>query len=70
MEPVVHQHIDYFVSRIKELGSAPEGINIVDWTHWLAMDISADLSWNEQLNEMRDSMNFPVALRLSNTFRH
>jgi hypothetical protein len=54
MEPLVHKSMDYFVARMKELGGVPGGVGLVDWTNWLAMDMSADLSWNEKMHQMRD----------------
>jgi hypothetical protein len=55
MEPVVHKYMDYFVERMKELGADPEGIGMNQWTNWLAWDMAADLSWNNEAHEMRDS---------------
>ncbi|KAI0397649.1 cytochrome P450 [Xylariaceae sp. FL0594] len=52
MEPLVHKYIDYFVARMKELGS--DGVPIARWTNWLAMDLSADMAWNEKMYQMRD----------------
>lgn len=54
-EGLVHEYFDFFVERMKELGPAPEGVGLVDWTHWVASDLATDLTWNEQLHEMRDS---------------
>lgn len=68
MEPLVHASMDYFVERMKELGEAPGGVGLVDWTNWLAMDISADLSWSENMHQMRNSK--PLAIVLSLTSRH
>ncbi|RYP68562.1 hypothetical protein DL769_005481 [Monosporascus sp. CRB-8-3] len=65
MEPLVHQYIDYFVVKMKELGTAPSGIELVKWTNWLAMDLSADLAWNEkmyQMRDMKDSVHLDVLL--------
>jgi hypothetical protein len=53
MEPLVHKYIDYFVARMKELGQ--DGVPLVKWTNWLAMDLSADLAWNAKMNQMQDS---------------
>jgi len=47
--------MDYFVERMKELGAAPEGVGLSEWTNWLAMDMSADLSWSNEAHQMRDS---------------
>lgn len=58
MEPVMHKHMDYFVARMKEIGGDIDGVSLVDWTHWVAWDISADLAWNEEMFAMRDSKLF------------
>lgn len=60
MEPVIHKHFDHFVARMKELGAAAEGVNLVDWTHWVAWDTSTDLAWNEEMFAMRDGILFLV----------
>ncbi|KAI0015518.1 cytochrome P450 [Xylariomycetidae sp. FL0641] len=63
MEPAVHAHLDYFVERMRELSSRSSSssssshIPLVRWTSWLAMDLSADLTWSEQKHEMRDMKN-------------
>lgn len=54
MEPVMHKHLDHFVAQMKEIGATPKGISLVDWTHWVAWDTSADLAWNEEMFAMRD----------------
>lgn len=54
-EPVMHKHADYFVERMKELGA--RGVSLVDWTHWLAWDMSSDVAWNDETSfAMRDGM--------------
>lgn len=55
VEPLVHVYVDYFVARMKELGTAPAGVPLIEWTNWLAMDLSADVAWNGKMNQMRDS---------------
>lgn len=30
-------------------------MSLLDWTNWLAMDPAADLSWSQQMNQMRDT---------------
>ncbi|RYP65030.1 hypothetical protein DL771_008484 [Monosporascus sp. 5C6A] len=65
MEPLVHQYIDYFVAKMKELSTSPAGVELVKWTNWLAMDLSADLAWNEkmyQMRDMKDSVHLDVLL--------
>lgn len=54
LEPVAHEYMDYFVAKMKELGSEPKGVGLMEWTNWLAMDQAADMAWNEKLHQMRD----------------
>lgn len=56
-EPIIHEYMDYFVARMKEvnLDHKTTGVPLVTWTNWLAMDIAADLAWNEKMHQMRDS---------------
>jgi hypothetical protein len=56
-EPLIHKHIDYFVERMKQLGTQPEGLNLVDWTHWVAWDTSQDIAWCEETNCLRDGVS-------------
>lgn len=56
MEGVVCEYFDFFVEKMKDVGSLPEGVPLVDWTNWVASDLATDLTWSEQVNEMRDSM--------------
>ncbi|KAF3022482.1 hypothetical protein E8E14_010547 [Neopestalotiopsis sp. 37M] len=60
-EPLMHKHMDYFVERMKQIGSRKEGVNLVDWTHWVAWDTSQDISWSEETLSMQ-AKNDPVAL--------
>ncbi|KAI1085484.1 cytochrome P450 [Whalleya microplaca] len=56
MEPLVHKYMDYFIVKMKELSidTDLDGIALVRWTNWLAMDLSADLAWNKKMYQMRD----------------
>jgi cytochrome P450 len=54
LEPVAHKYMVYFVAKMKELGSEPTGVGLVQWTNWLAMDQAVDMAWNEKLRQMRD----------------
>ena len=44
LEPVAHKYIDYFIAEMKNMGSAPEGIGLIQWTNWLAMDLASDMA--------------------------
>jgi cytochrome P450 len=55
LEPVVHEHMDYFVARMREMSDEnAAGVPLVRWTNWLAMDMAADVAWNEKMHQMRD----------------
>ncbi|KAI1079391.1 isotrichodermin C-15 hydroxylase [Whalleya microplaca] len=56
-EPTVQMYINMFVDKMKELGSAPEGIDLNRWLLWLAVDMSADLAYSRELHHMRDTKN-------------
>ncbi len=65
MEPLINRYLDFFVSRMREVGGGPEGIELAQWTNWLAMDLAADMSWNErmgQMDRMRNDANLDVVL--------
>lgn len=55
--------MDYFVEKMKKLGDTPDGVELGRWTEWLAMDMSADLSWSETMGHMRNSKQ-PYNLKL------
>lgn len=57
LEPTMHEHIDHFVAIMKEkyLNQQVIGVPLTKWMNWLAMDTSADLTWNEKMHQMRDS---------------
>ena len=62
LEPVAHEYMDYFVAKMKEVGSEPTGVGLMEWTNWLAMDQAADMAWNEKLHQMRDRRLFQKSL--------
>ncbi|KAF7535628.1 hypothetical protein G7054_g5244 [Neopestalotiopsis clavispora] len=60
-EPTLHRHIDYFVERMREIGAAQDGIELRQWTDWLALDISADMAYSREMKQMQ-TMNFFLAV--------
>lgn len=54
-ETAVHNHIDLFVQRMREVGTGEEGADLQRWTDWLALDLSADMTYGLSMNQMRDS---------------
>ncbi|XXH01893.1 hypothetical protein Hte_008255 [Hypoxylon texense] len=61
LEPLIHKHLNYFVERMEQLGTRHEGVNLVDWTHWVAWDTSQDIAWCEETGSMTAEKD-PVAL--------
>ncbi|KAI1775122.1 cytochrome P450 [Hypoxylon cercidicola] len=56
-DPVIHRYVDLFVNRMKEIGNAQGGINLSDWTQWLAMDIAAEMAYSHRVNCLKDAKN-------------
>ncbi|KEY72631.1 hypothetical protein S7711_06265, partial [Stachybotrys chartarum IBT 7711] len=63
-EPSIHRHIDLFIEKTKD---APAGqVELRRWSDWLALDLSADMTYGHELNQMRDSRD---SLLLSSTLK-
>ncbi len=54
LEPIAHEYMDYFVAKMRQVGSEPTGVGLMEWTNWLAMDQAANMAWNEKMHQMRD----------------
>lgn len=54
-EPEMHKYIDLFTFKMKSLSDLPDGIDRATWCNWSAMDISANITYNHEMNQMRDS---------------
>lgn len=39
-----------------DIGGGEDGIEMRQWKDWLALDISAYMTYNRQMNQMKDSM--------------
>lgn len=68
-EPTLHRYMDLFISQMELLGESPEGVDMADWTHWLAMDMSADLTYSRELHQMRDSQLDSISIPSAPTFQ-
>ncbi|THV52969.1 hypothetical protein BGAL_0063g00270 [Botrytis galanthina] len=55
-EAVLHKCIDVFVDKMKAMGGE-KGVELREWADWLTMDVSADMTYNRQMNQMRDEPN-------------
>ncbi|KAI1341981.1 cytochrome P450 [Xylariaceae sp. FL0016] len=54
MDPIIHHYVDIFVGKMKEIGNAPDGISLLSWTQWLAMDVAAEMAYSHRVNCMKD----------------
>ncbi|KAK7736130.1 hypothetical protein SLS53_007157 [Cytospora paraplurivora] len=54
LEPTIHKYVNLFVEKMKSNGGSAAGVNIVDWTNWLAMNTSADLAFCMDTEELKN----------------
>lgn len=54
-ETAVHKHVNLFVQKMKESGMGDKGAELQRWTDWLALDLSADMTYGLAMNQMRES---------------
>ena len=54
-EPILNRYIDDFIERMLYIGAEPDGVDFRRWSDWLAMDISAKITYSREMNQMRDS---------------
>ncbi|KAF7893214.1 uncharacterized protein EAF02_000752 [Botrytis sinoallii] len=52
-EAVLHKYIDLFVDKMKAMEDE-EGVELRQWAHWLTMDVFADMTYNRQMNQMKN----------------
>ncbi|CAJ2510910.1 Uu.00g065350.m01.CDS01 [Anthostomella pinea] len=59
LEPTMHEHIDLFIKQMKTMEDSgkTERIDLAKWCNWLAVDISADMTYNRKMNQFRDMRN-------------
>jgi cytochrome P450 len=54
-EATLQYYVDMFIDKMKEVGGSDKGAEMRRWADWLSMDIAADMTYNRQMNEIRDS---------------
>lgn len=54
-EPTINKHIDLFIQKMMEVGREKEGVDLRRWSDWLALDLSADLTYGQEMGQMRHS---------------
>ncbi|KAL1852463.1 hypothetical protein Daus18300_012144 [Diaporthe australafricana] len=59
-EPTLHKHIDFFHEKMRELGDEENGVDLREWTDWLALDISADMAYSREMKQMQTMKNAPL----------
>lgn len=52
-EAVLHKYIDVFVDKMKAM-EGEKDVELREWADWLTMDVSADMTYNRQMNQTRD----------------
>ncbi len=62
-EAAIQKHIDLFVQKMKDTGAGKEGAELHRWTHWLALDISADMTYGSEMGHMQESKYFYMIQR-------
>ncbi|KAK7921594.1 hypothetical protein PG985_009616 [Apiospora marii] len=53
-EATIIKHIDLFIERMKEVGTQGKGADMQRWSDWLALDLSADMTYGREMDQMRD----------------
>ncbi|KAJ4303123.1 hypothetical protein N0V90_002015 [Kalmusia sp. IMI 367209] len=54
-EITIQRHIDFFINKMKEVGSAKQGAELQCWTDWLALDLSADMTYSREMGQMQNT---------------
>jgi hypothetical protein len=54
-EDTIHKHIDLFIHQMKKVGTESQVVDLQRWTDWLALDLSADMTYGREMGQMQDS---------------
>jgi hypothetical protein len=54
-EVSVQKHIDLFIQKITDVEGGEAGAELQRWTDWLALDLSADMTYGQEMGQIRDS---------------
>lgn len=52
-EPRLHRYIDSFVNKMNAAGH--DAVDVSRWLNWLAMDMSADIIYNREMQQVTES---------------
>ncbi|KAF1993192.1 cytochrome P450 [Amniculicola lignicola CBS 123094] len=53
-EATVNKHFDFFIKKMKSLGTDKKGVDMRSWSDWLALDLSMDMTYGRDMGQMRD----------------
>lgn len=53
-EAAVLKHIDLFIEKMKSVSTEERGAELRCWSDWLALDLSADMTYSREMGQMRD----------------
>ncbi|KAK8038630.1 cytochrome P450 [Apiospora rasikravindrae] len=53
-ETTILKHVDLFIERMKEIGTRGKGAELQRWSDWLALDLSADMTYGRDMGQLRD----------------
>ncbi|KAK7755574.1 hypothetical protein SLS62_002509 [Diatrype stigma] len=68
-EGAVHKHIDLFIEKMKVAGATEQGAELQRWSDWLALDLSADMTYGLEMGQMRDRRTVKDSLLLGSTLK-
>ncbi|KAK8861950.1 cytochrome P450 [Apiospora arundinis] len=67
-EATILKHLDRFLDKMKDIGMGGKGAELQSWTDWLALDLSADMTYGRdmsQVRDMKDSVYLNASLKLN-----
>lgn len=65
-EGVIQKHINLFIEKMKDIGATGQGAELRCWSDWLALDLSADMTYGRETGQMRDMKD---SILLSSTLK-
>ncbi|KAG6361097.1 hypothetical protein INS49_009321 [Diaporthe citri] len=68
-EKALHNHIDLFVKRMKDVGTGAKGAELQRWTDWLALDLSAGMTYGPRDESDAATLKLDLFLTMSQITR-
>lgn len=60
-EATILKHLDLFIDRMNQVSMQGKGAEMQRWSDWLALDLSADMTYGRDMGQVRDSKRPPVS---------